>query len=341
MGTSDATAVDADGGGVEAAPNSVLAHYFLKSHGGAHALQTVCSLFAVLLSLGSLVTKGDLQSMFLKRAFLCAMTKHLAGLLAATGMTAQAIPSIGFGKARRWMEQLARDPVSQYVFYAALLLVWSSTGSTWYNGLPMFGKFIPLILTGPVLIREVVSMAFVLSDILLLLQTSTGLTAVWWKTSQAFVNAGMSLLVTPTAWRSSTAIQRQALLAKLTAKISLGLEAMAGLLLVSDAGMALWQLSMTTPRPLLRNVALRLLCARLYVNFLWVRRRKIRHLGNTIRGGASFVPGYVLDALNDPLEAMGIEKMKIPSNTEDWTWKEYAALGLGLDEEKNENPTKQ
>lgn len=51
MGTSD------DGGSVEAAPSSVLAHYFLKSHGGAHALQSVCSLLAVLLSVGACVAK--------------------------------------------------------------------------------------------------------------------------------------------------------------------------------------------------------------------------------------------------------------------------------------------
>jgi hypothetical protein len=232
------------------------------------------------------------------------------------------------------MEQLARDPVSQYVFYSALMLVWTTSlsANVWYATLPMVGKYVPLILVGPVLIREVLSTAFVMSDILLLLQTSTGMTAVWWKASQAFVNAFMSLLVTPSSWRSSTATQRQAILAKLTAKISLALEVLTGMLLVADAVMSLWQFSMTNPRPLLQNVVFRLLCARLYVNFLWVRRRKIRHLGNTIRGGASHVPGYLLDALYDPKAAMGIEKMKLPKDPDEWTWKEYAVVGLGFED---------
>ena len=334
MGTSD------DGGSVEAAPSSVLAHYFLKSHGGAHALQSVCSLLAVLLSVGACVAKkGDLQNLFLKRAMLCAMTKHLAGLLAATGMTATAIPKIGLGQARRWMEKLARDPVSQYVFYAALLMVWSSSSTNsqnWYTSLPIVGKYVPLVLVGPVLIREVISMAFVLSDVLLLLQTSTETkaTAAWWKASQAVANAVMSLLVTPTVWRTSTALQRQAILAKLTAKISLALELLTGLLLVMDAGMAIWELIMTTPRPSALTIARRLLCARLYINFLWVRRTKIRSLGHQMRGGASHVPARILDALYDPCAAMGIEKPPLPEDEDEWTWKDYAMIGFGLDDDK-------
>lgn len=333
MGTSD------DGGSVEAAPSSVLAHYFLKSHGGAHALQSVCSLLAFLLSMGAvcLPRTPTLQKVLLKRAMLCAMTKHLAGLLAATGMTASSIPKIGLGQARRWMERLARDPVSQYVLYTALLMVWlSSTPPTvepWYNALPVLAKYVPLLLVGPVLLREAISTMFVLSDVVLLLQTSTEskATAVWWTGCQAVMNAIMSLLVTPNSWRASTASQRQAILAKLTAKTSLVMELLTGMLIVMDAGMAILEFAMLTPRPKLLSVGQRLLCARLYVNFLWVRRTKIRSLGHQLRGGAAQVPVRILDALYDPFAAMGIEKKDLRSKDDKLTWKDYAVIGLGLD----------
>jgi hypothetical protein len=333
MGTSD------DGGGVEAAPTSVLAHYFLKSHGGAHALQSLCSLFAVGFSLGALLLppKIGLSTVLLKRAFLCAMTKHLAGLLAASGMTAQAIPQIGFQKARQWMEHLARDPVSQYVFYSALMIVWLSTTNTdVYKSIPLIGNQISLLLVGPVLIRELVSTALVLSDILLLLQTSAGegtASALGFRTAESFVNAAMSLVVTPTVWRTSTATQRQAILAKVVAKTSLAMEVMTGALLLLDTLYAICQFTIATSRPSFGSVILRILCARLYWNFLWVRRKKIRRLGQDVRGGTADVPIRILEALYDPRAAMGISKSssQIPNDSEPQKWKKYVLIGLGLE----------
>eukprot|EP00547_Thalassionema_nitzschioides_P001585 CAMPEP_0194209000 /NCGR_PEP_ID=MMETSP0156-20130528/7283_1 /TAXON_ID=33649 /ORGANISM="Thalassionema nitzschioides, Strain L26-B" /LENGTH=449 /DNA_ID=CAMNT_0038936083 /DNA_START=93 /DNA_END=1442 /DNA_ORIENTATION=- len=344
VGTSD------DGGGVEAAPNSVLAHYFLKSHGGAHALQTVCSFLCVAFSIGAiLVPPRDLQIVLMKRACLFAMMKHLAGLLAATGLTAQAIPRIGLSKARQWMEKLARDPVSQYAFYSAVILVWlsASTASTteqWFRSVPVIGRHISILLMGPLLIREVISCAFVISDILLLLETSSEgkATIVWAKTCQSIVNAFMSLLITPTAWRTSSALQRQEILASLTSKTSLAMELITGLLLGIDMFMALWQFTVLNPRPSIWSVGQRIMCARLYLNFLWIRRTKIRTLGAEIRGGAVHLPMRVLDVLHEPLKSgMGIEldnskdKKSLPANISQWTWKEKVIAGLGLDEEND------
>lgn len=342
MGTSD------DGGGVEAAPNSVLAHYFLKSHGGAHALQTVCSFLCVAFSVGAIfVPPRDLQIVLMKRACLFAMMKHLAGLIAATGLTAQAIPQIGLSQARQWIEKLARDPVSQYVFYSAVMLVWLSASTTspteqWFRSIPVIGRHVPILLMGPLLVREVISCSFIISDILLLLETSSNTTTsiVWAKTCQAIINAFMSLLITPTAWRTSSAMQRQEILASLTSKTSLALELITGLLLGADVCMALWQFTVLNPRPSLWSVAQRILCARLYLNFLWVRRTKIRSLGAEIRGGAVHLPMRVLDVLHEPLKAgMGIEldgsreKKPLPANISQWTFKEKVVAGLGLDED--------
>mmetsp|Transcript_34499 Transcript_34499/g.38134 ORF Transcript_34499/g.38134 Transcript_34499/m.38134 type:complete len:464 (+) Transcript_34499:103-1494(+) len=337
-----------DGGGIEAAPNSVLAHYFLKSHGGAHGFQTVCSLLSVALGMGAIFLgdKSPLQIVLMKRAFLFAMMKHLAGLIAATGMTAQAISKIGFSAARRRMEKLARDPISQYVFYSALMMIWLSainldSGTELFHLLPFIGQHIPTLLLGPVLIREVISCSYVVSDILLLLETSSEgkKVIVWWKSCQSIVNALMSLLITPTLWRNSSASQRQEILAALTSKISLTLEVVTGALLAFDVIMTLWHLIVQTPRRALRPVVQRLLCARSYVNFLKVRHSKMRGLGVEIRGGSAHVPMRILDALCDPLVVgMGIKKQRkiqnieLPTDTSLWTWKEKLVSGFGLND---------
>jgi hypothetical protein len=43
-------------GGVEASTTAVLVHLFMKSHGGGHAVQCLCSLLATLTGLGAVVS---------------------------------------------------------------------------------------------------------------------------------------------------------------------------------------------------------------------------------------------------------------------------------------------
>ena len=82
-------------------------------------------------------------------------------------------------------------------------------------------------------------------------------------------------------------------------------------LLLSDALRAFAAFSLQSPgeetRPGWTSVAIRILCARLYANFLWVRRRRIRELVGTVRGGAKYVPERVLDVLLEPKKAMGLD----------------------------------
>ncbi len=329
MGTSEQ--VEEDGGGVEASPTSVLANYFLKSHGGAHALQCVCSLLAALSATGALlVPKGPLRLMMMKRAMLFAMTKHISGLLAATSMTATAIPEVGLRKARVWIEQLARDPVSQYIFYAALIMLWLPSKAWWLNH-PLTCRVAPLVLMGPILIREVASTAFVISDVLVLLTTSGGKENApkILQVSQSLMNAFMSLLVTPNVWRTADAATRQEILAKLASRTSLIMELFVGLLLGMDALVSVWEFafSPTDKRPSPTDVVKRIFCARLYLNFLWVRRRKIVKLGMQLRGGAGEFPFRVLDVIYHPKKSMGMMMLRIlttenehGSTTLSWAW---------------------
>jgi hypothetical protein len=335
-----------DGGGVEAAPMAVLVHYFLKSHGGAHALQCVCSLLSTVAGLGSILMRGSQPAMSLtlmKRALLFAMVKHVSGLLAATFLTARAIPEVGLAQARVWMEELVTDPVSQYVFYTACVLLWlprpsSSTPlSCWWQSSPLFS----ITLLGPVVLRELVSTALVLSDVLVLLTCSTQRTTAvhrLLRTGQSLTSAFMSLLVTPSVWRNSSAAERQAVLAKLTSRVSLALEVAVGVLLVVDTGLAVGAYTFSEQRPALGSIFKRLLCTRLFLQFLWTRRRKISRLATQVRGGALEFPMYVLQILKEPQASMGIledEKNKKDQSGEESlsTWGDYVRVGLGLDED--------
>lgn len=320
---------NSDDAGVEIAATSVLAQYFLKSHGGAHAIQCLCSVLATVAGLGALLWPPPLNSTLTKRCLFFAMTKHVSGLLAASLLTAKAIPEVGLRQARLWMEQLVRDPVSQYVFYCACLMVWLPPDPVgcWWQSYPM----VSMLLVGPVLLREVVSSALVVSDVLVLwsLGSSNNNLRHALSVAQSGVDVGMSLLVTPSVWRSASAAQKQAILAKLTSRVSLALEVAVGLLLALDAtrGIVEFTFAASSKRPAFVPLVRRVLCTRLFLHFLWTRRRKISRLGVQIRGGAAQLPFYVLEVLLDPRKSMGLEEAerRRPS------WQEFVTTGLDLE----------
>ena len=118
----------------------------------------------------------------------------------------------------------------------------------------------------------------------------------------------MSLLLTPQQWRDADAATKQKLLAKVVSKISLGMEIGTGLILTYDAIRAIidFSISPVSTRPSIVAVAKRILCARLYINFMLVRRKKVVDLVNGIRGGFVHVPTRVLDIMLEPGKAMGL-----------------------------------
>ncbi len=330
LGSSD---LRREGGGVQASSSSVIAHYFLKSHGGAHALQCLCSVLATISGLGAMTTTSWKYTL-LQRTFLFAMLKHVSGMLAAATLAAKAIPKIGLSQSRQWMEQLVVDPVSQYVFFNALLLVWlpgkaRALQSWWWNR----QWLVPLLL-GPILLREVISSIMVVSDVLVLWSVGgeVPLLETLLKVSQSILNAIMSLLVTPTVWRSADPAQRQVILSKLVGRVSLVLEVAIGGVLAVDAIVALASAAFSSQRPPFRESLTRLLCVRLYIHFLWVRRSKIRKVGLKLRGGASKLPFYILDVLEEPTKAMGIQRKQKPTKIDDMSWWDLLPIGLGLSE---------
>lgn len=359
---------DADAGGVEASPEAVIANYFLKSHGGAHLLQTACSVMAQIFGIGSLfmVVKYSAKDAsaaagnakwtlaLLRQTMIFAMIKHISGLLASASLAAKAIPKIGISQSRKWMEDIVREPVAQYVFYTAMMLLWlpgkafedaTSTVSTiwWWPK----QRWITTLFVAPILMREVVSNILVLYDTMVLWSvTSKDDNAILEKLlqySQSIVNAVMSLVVSPEKWRSADSAGRQEILATLVSKTSLFAECGVGAILAVDLVVGFMRVvfGILGGRPVWHEMLTKIVIVRLYVHYLvWARRTNIVKLATEIRGGAAQLPFWVLDSLYDPAKALGLSKAKITTedgdNDDKFSWKETLTVGLGL----NETPKK-
>jgi hypothetical protein len=160
------------------------------------------------------------------------------------------------------------------------------------------------------------------------------------QTCQKSINVIMSLLVTPEKWRAADPAVRQRILAKLTSKVSLAMEVCVGAILVLDALVLMGRIvfgNASQLKPPFGMVIKRLLCSRLFLQYLWTRKRKINRLALDIRGGAAELPLYVLDVLADPRAAMGLPQRPAAvqltrRRVEELTWKDYILIGLGLDE---------
>lgn len=359
MGASDFDA-NADAGGVEASPGAVIANYFLKSHGGAHLLQTACSLMAQMFAMGSILVTMKYSSKdavgnakwtlaLLRSSMAFAMVKHISGLIASASLAAKAIPNIGISQSRKWMEDIVREPVAQYVFYTALVLLWlplkafqdaaGSVSTMWWWPKQ---RFIVTLLVAPILLREFVSNVLVVYDMVVLYDVSSkednALVETALKYSQSAVNAVMSLVVSPEKWRSADSAGRQELLAGVVSKSSLFAESGVGAILVIDAlvGFLRMVFGILGGRPAFYEMVLKLVIIRLYVHFLvYTRRKNISKLVTEMRGGAAQFPFWLLDSLYDPAKALGISKPKLATDEDgntNMSWKDTLSVGLGLND---------
>lgn len=359
-------------------PTAVIVHYFLKSHGGAHAFQCICSLFATIAGVAACfvgISKSSnatlLQLTFIQRCMLFAICKHASGLFAAAYAAAMTIPTTGFQQGAAWMQTMSQDPVSQYVFYATAVFLWlPSTSSAGFfrrkfvaevPSLPpawwQAWSFIPFVIVGPVVLREFISIALVVTDVLVLIIAATSSTGANGSKDndrtlqrilmfvQAIADSVMSIVVTPQIWRSSTALQRQAILAKLTSKMSLALEVAVGVLMTVDAVFkAVSLLFLNTRSVSIPQLLKTCILARLYLQFLWTRRKKIAKLASSVRGGALGAPLYLLDVLLDPISSLGLPKKPCESNAygggdvpenshSPSTWRNYFRYALDMDDQ--------
>ncbi|KAL3767783.1 hypothetical protein ACHAWO_005193 [Cyclotella atomus] len=363
---------------VQPSTSAVIANYFLKTHGGTHAIQCILSLLASVLGVaclllpsfpiaGANVQKVDVQALsmritlastkcsLLQQTLLLAVAKHASGLIGAIMLGASKIPQLGLRDTRKYLETVTSDPVGQYLFYCSLLVVWLNWGTSqyvaamkklvistrnsaavgagtsdttidpavellngisqnpppWYLSQSTGGSLIPTIILLPILLREIISIAWVISDVLTLAFTSSGgLTGKFMHglliSARSILDAVMSILVTSDKWRKADSFTRQRTLARLVSQASVGMEVLVGGVLIGDAVQCFWRVAFVrnTSDVSFKTVLGKLVCAHLYLNFLLSRRKKIQVLVGSIRGGALL--DRVLDVLIDPKREMGL-----------------------------------
>ncbi len=182
-----------------------------------------------------------------------------------------------------------------------LLDVLSQSVPPWFLSQSSGGGIIPVIMLTPILLREVISIIWVVSDVLsLAFSTSSegGIMGNFCRgiltTARSILDAFMSIVIPSDQWRKADSFQRQRTLARLVSQISLVLEVLVGAVLFGDAILAFWGFSFggsaTTSsgtivgtRLPLKIVVGKMACAHLYINFLLSRRRKIHALVGSIR----------------------------------------------------------
>lgn len=358
IGTSERQKQIEEGGGVEPPANAVIASYFLKSHGGMHGVQSMMSLLAVLFGFGTFLTPSQnwhIKGRLMQRSLLCAMAKHISGVLAVALMSASSIPTVGWRETRANIQTVALDPVAQYLFYCALLVVWS-TGvsisnvhsaaagaattteilSPWWLKANGVHWILMTCMLGPILLREIVSTIWVLADVMVLYHSSRSDSSIVLQSGKNVMDALMSIIFTPAEWRNANAEMQQKMLAKIVAKASLLLEIGTGLILLYDALLTFFHFAVSSnvSRPKLVFVLKQLSCARLYINFMLVRRKKVKDLISSIRGGAAYVPERILNTLLEPSKAMGLNNSPpMKRNSDDsvpQTITEWIAFLLGF-----------
>ena len=178
-----------------------------------------------------------------------------------------------------------------------LLDVLSQSSPPWFLSQSHGGAIIPIIMLTPILLREVISIIWVVSDVLsLAFTTSGGITGKFCQgilsTARSILDAFMSIVISSDQWKKADSFQRQRTLARLVSQISLVLEVIVGAVLFGDAIQAFWGFSfgggatsgaVVGTRLPLKIVVGKMACAHLYINFLLSRRRKIHALVGSIR----------------------------------------------------------
>ena len=175
-----------------------------------------------------------------------------------------------------------------------LLNVLTQSSPPWFLSQSKYylGSIIPMIILGPILLREVISIIWVVSDVLTLIFTSSGgITGKFCQgilsTMISILDTFMSIIIPLDQWKKADSFQRQQTLAKLVSQTSLVLELIVGVVLFGDAIQAFWGYSfggssggggVVGTRLPLKIVVGKMACAHLYINFLLSRRKKIHEL---------------------------------------------------------------
>lgn len=199
----------------------------------------------------------------------------------------------------------------------------------WFLSQSTGGFIIPILILGPILLREIISILWVCSDVLTLAVTTSsgGMISKFCSSilsaCRSILDAFMSILITSDQWRKANSFQRQRTLANLVSRCSLAMELVVGVILMGDAIQSFWRFAFVGPtiamgdnaaasgggvgRLPFKCVLGKMACAHLYLNFLLSRRKKIAAVIGSIRGGGAMMNRF-LDVLIDPKKEMGLSE---------------------------------
>lgn len=284
-----------------------LENYFFKSHSGLYLIQTLSSLLASVLGtwcvtlvlrkavisssrqpIASAATTDTLPFVLMRRCFLTAMSKYIAGFCAIILLSAAQIRSIGLYRTRTRMKKIftspEEGPIAQYLFYCAILLVWTRPRKDSF--MPWYMSHFPLVicLLGPILIREIIHVAWVISDVMVILSLGQKqgvgyIIHVLHSTFAAVFNGWMRLLVGADTWNNSDSVARQRLLSVFLMRFSILMELCTGCLILLDTLRKCGDYGLIIPgsqRPPLMDVVKGVFCSRLYINYLQLKVQQQR-----------------------------------------------------------------
>jgi len=280
-----------------------LENYFFKSHCGLYWIQTLSSLLASVLgtwsvsivlrqamvpqSSSSAISNGALPFVLMRRCLLTALSKYVTGFGAIILLSAAQIRSIGLHRTRTRIRKILTSTeegaIAQYLFYCAILLVWTRPPKD-YNILPWYMSHVPLVtsLLGPILLREIVHVAWVISDIMVIISRGQKhgagfLIHLLHSSFAAVFNGWMRLLVGSDIWSKADSLTRQRLLSVLAMRLSLLMELCTGCLILLDTLRKFADYCLIIPgsqRPPLMDVVKGVFCSRLYLHYLQLKLQR-------------------------------------------------------------------
>ena len=176
------------------------------------------------------------------------------------------------------------DGASTATTRSQLLDLLSQQPPPWFSSREYGGAVIPLLILGPLLLRETISIVWTFSDLISISVSGTGplsrLASSLTSATRSILDMFMFVLFKSEDWRNADSFHRQKSLSRLVDRWSQLLEWAVGALLAGDAAHSFWTLafvpsSSTGGNMTFKRVLYKAICANMYVSALSSRRRRI------------------------------------------------------------------
>ena len=164
----------------------------------------------------------------------------------------------------------------------------------WFLSHSWMGYILPFFILGPVLLREIISVIWVISDVLSLIVLSSKskstklLLGTFSSSCRTIVDGFLRVLLVASdeEWKSADSFQRQVILAGLVSRCSSVMELAVSGILFWDAIQSFWNFAFSSPTATTTTVSVarlpfkcvlgKMACAHLYLNYLQSKKKKMK-----------------------------------------------------------------